>query len=68
MLWRFFMKRAFFFSISLLLTNSFFAEVKSFSCDPKKYLLEDLIIEPLKYNIQYDEYSTEKYFRQNQRL
>ena len=31
-----------------------------------KYLLEDLIIEPLKYNIQYDEYSTEKYFRQNQ--
>ena len=36
------MNRAFFFSISLLLTNSFFAEGKSFSCDPKKYLPEDL--------------------------
>ena len=42
MLWRVFMIRAFFFSISLLLSNSFFAEGKSFSCDPKKYLPEDL--------------------------
>ena len=36
------MKRAFFLSISLLLSNSFFAEGESFSCDPKKYLPEDL--------------------------
>ena len=36
------MKRAIFLSISLLLSNSFFAEGESFSCDPKKYLPEDL--------------------------
>ena len=36
------MKRAFFLSISLLFSNSFFAEGESFSCDPKKYLPEDL--------------------------
>ena len=36
------MKRAFFLSISLLLSNSFFAEGEPFSCDPKKYLPEDL--------------------------
>lgn len=36
------MKRAIFLSISLLISNSFFAEGDSFSCDPKKYLPEDL--------------------------
>ena len=36
------MKRAIFLSISILLSNSFFAEGESFSCDPKKYLPEDL--------------------------
>ena len=36
------MKRTIFLSISLLFSNSFLAEVEPFSCDPKKYLPEDL--------------------------
>ena len=36
------MKRTIFLSISLLFSNSFLAEGEPFSCDPKKYLPEDL--------------------------
>ena len=36
------MKRIILLSLSLLLSNSFLAEGESFSCDPKKYLPEDL--------------------------